>query len=254
MARGWFPDELVGTAVGVPGSALRFHVIGNTATTLHLDPLDGDLTTVLSVDGAFFGWRTFAAHLRIEGGARVSLADRLEATTLALSDGGVITHPRAVAGQALPGLWLAFTGAASIASDGAIDVLGRGYAGNRAAGAETCGSQTADVSGQLSGGSHGGPGSGARAAATYGDANAPDTLGGGGYGGSGGAGGSVWLVVSGALCGAGTVRADGAAGVNGGGSGGGGRVRLDLGSDAFTGPVSAAGGASGDAAGTIARN
>ncbi|MFO0748288.1 MAG: hypothetical protein U1F43_21890 [Myxococcota bacterium] len=279
----WFADQLIGTELGVAGSALHFHVIGNGGGTLELDPADGDVTAVLAAGGKLQLARGRRQH-RARGSAR-ALADRVEARDLIVSDRAVLTHAVARSGIKPPGLWLALSGAATIAASGAIDLIGRGIVGGCAPGSESCGGSSATLSGLL--------GRLARRAgrrraesAPFGDANAPFEVGGGG---SCGSGGSEAAAAAGAVIPRGRVagaprqhrrqrrrprdgrrrrrrrpsgswsassRAQAACAPTAqpagtGGGGGGGYVRLDLGTDAFTGPVSASGGAVGGGAGTV---
>jgi hypothetical protein len=206
--------------------------------------------------------RVLDADVELRGTARLVLATPLELGELRMLDESRISHRRSDA--TTEGDLVLSATTIQVGADAVIDVVGRGYFGGCAPGAPGCGG-AAHWFGNLPvgatqrrGGSHGGVGGAADAAYVYGDPSAPRTLGGGGgYGAGGGepgsnGGGRVWVSAD-------TLRLDGRIVADGalppkqnqldGAAGAGGSVRLDVGSLAGTGSISARGGDGGAGAG-----
>ncbi|MCC6621404.1 MAG: hypothetical protein IT385_09115 [Deltaproteobacteria bacterium] len=169
---------------------------------------------------------------------------------------GVLTHPDQLPGALAHGLDLQCE-RVDVVPTGSIDVSGRGYRGDCAAGDDSCGSgphgpNNVNVGrvGETSGGAHGGVGG--RRAATYGSWSAPVDHGmGGDYGAGGGdpggnGGGRVRLVVDDEIVVNGIVRASGASGAESGsrqgGGGAGGSIWIDAATLTGTGRIEAHGG------------
>lgn len=249
----WVVDDLVGAEVRFDDQATTYRVVSNGVNVLNLDPLQAAPTA--NVGARVLGVRRLAGAFEVYGRARVSLADAWFTDDLLVS-GATLTHPPTASSTGIYGLELNVSDLLEVAADGAIDVTGRGFAGDCSSRDASCangghGANNASGAGgkRYSGGSFGGLGGGPNPGATYGaplDVFFPGS--GGGYGDGGGdhggsGGGRVWIA-AGRVVLAGVVRADGGAGTNaGGGGGGGGGVRIGAGSMSGTGFVSVRGGA-----------
>ncbi|MBL8788145.1 MAG: hypothetical protein JNJ59_24845, partial [Deltaproteobacteria bacterium] len=249
----WIAGELAGLAVTIDGEV--FTVSDNTASALTLTPVGG--LARVAVGSRIRGERTLSGRWELRGAGRVALADRAVVDAFTVSGGAVLTHAQVPSGGPDAGLWLKVLGTATVASDGRIDVSGRGYFGDCHAGAASCGAGGATLGGalggarQLSGGSHGGLGGGANPGFAFGDYARPVTLGGGGgYGAGGGepggnGGGRVWLEAA-RLVNDGFIAADGEGVVAGpqynGGGGAGGAILIDVDELGGAGHISANGG------------
>ncbi len=75
-------DILVGREVWFEGATRSFTIVANNGNTLSLDPADGAATTVAGAGTKLTCGYSLAAELVVSGGARVSLADRLDVDTL----------------------------------------------------------------------------------------------------------------------------------------------------------------------------
>jgi len=208
---------------------------------LAFDPSDAALT--LDVD------------IILRGTTRLALGQPLVVNNLTLEDGAVLTHLQTT-GTYEGGLTIT-ADTLTIATGAAIDVTGRGYPGDCAPGASSCGGGPNSIGGrdaryERAGGSHGGLGGGASGShRPFGDPWAPVTLGGGGDYGSGGGepggdgGGRVRIIAQRVEL-AGNIRADGGAapdvGQANGAGGAGGSVFITAGSLAGTGHIMARGG------------
>ncbi|MCB9728275.1 MAG: PKD domain-containing protein [Deltaproteobacteria bacterium] len=234
----FFPGQLAGLGLMVPGVEEPFAVIDNTATTLTLEAAPPAFAPGARVVGRW----SFPGVLRVEAAARVSLGDELALGGLEVDD-AVLTHPPTLPGLLEPGLELHVSGNVAVSATGAIDVSGRGYFGACQPGTScggpgvTVGNTQTGGSDRFSGGSHGGLGGGPSPAAAYGDPNAPTTCGGGGgYGAgaseTGGAGGGRAHIVADTFELLGQVLADGqpaaVAGSANGGAGAGGSIWLEI--------------------------
>ncbi|MEZ4265785.1 MAG: hypothetical protein R3F39_05350, partial [Myxococcota bacterium] len=255
--------SLVGLEVGAAGGVKTYTVTANGTDTLTTDAADGDVASTLAADSVLSARRSIAARVVLAGASRVALVDALAAPDLDIDAGAVLTHPRTLANAEAPSVNLAISGRLAIGAGGAVDLTGRGYLGDCSAQAPGCGANAhgngnqQNGAGQLSGGSHGGVGSGPSATAVYDDPFAPSLPGGGGgYGAGGGEpggdGGGRVRIVAGELRVDGALRADGAPGSSasqGNGAGGaGGGIWIDADSWSGAGLISAAGGDGGGGA------
>ena len=255
----WRPGALKGLRVGFDGTEATFLVIGNTASTLTLDPKDGLVASVAGPGTSYHGLRAQPGTVSIGGAARVPLMDHLSTDHLTVSGKSLLTHAPTLPGRE-SGLTLNVTVDMGVSADSAVDVSGRGYLGDCqpldsycGAGGHTLGDSDFG-SGQHSGGSHGGIGGGGTATAVYDDLRDPGDLGsGGGYGQSGaeagGSGGGRVHITTPKLILDGPLLADGAAsppvGAKDGAGGAGGAIRLDVGTFLGKGAISASGGSGG---------
>jgi hypothetical protein len=263
----WQPGSLIGLRFAPDlTNSILFTVVDNDATTLHIDPIAGDLTQATAIGRNFSGNYAFT-NLSITGKAKVDCLDRLsvgkelvldDATVIAASiaadsitikNGGVLTH-RWTTSTTEYRLGIDVTREFSIDAQSKIDVSGRGYLGGSTG--RTLGNTTVGGSGNYSGGSYGGLGGasyGSSANAAYGDLTNPDELGSGAGTGDAGAGNGGGLVrlKAGTLTLEGMITADGGASRSSGsgssGSGGsGGGIRIDAATLAGSGTISARGG------------
>ncbi|MBI4578786.1 MAG: hypothetical protein HY718_03735, partial [Planctomycetes bacterium] len=179
---------------GFPQAARAVVITVNTVITAGDTSLDGQAIEVRGAQLTVSGPHTFAE--------------------LAVTNGGVVTHPAAEA----TGLSLTITGNCSVDGASRIDVSGRGFPANQGPGAAPAASF-----GEAGGGGYGGTGgSGSRNGPgyTYGSIFQPTELGSGGGSNGGAGGGAVRLVVQGTLTVDGSILANGNNGADGGGSGG----------------------------------
>ncbi|MCC6622285.1 MAG: PKD domain-containing protein [Deltaproteobacteria bacterium] len=248
----WWVDDLVGLTLVRASDRSTGVITGNDASLLLLAA-----PTTAVVGDAVHGRRVLPGAWIIEGASRVALHDEVVVDALTLTTGAVLTHPVTPGTAAERGLWVEVVGAASIDATSAIDVGGRGYAGECTPLSGTCGAartlgNVATGSGAGEGGSYGGLGAGASPNPTYGDAAAPFDLGSGGGRGSstswhGGHGGGRVHLAAGSLALGGLIAADGVGGGSNGtaGAGSGGAIRLVIGSLGGAGVIHARGGAFG---------
>ena len=251
----WVANDMVGAEVRFGDELTSYRVVSNTSNVLNLDPL-GPAPTALA-GARILGVRRLPGSLELYGRSRVALSDAWTSDDLKVSN-AILTHPPISASTGIHGLELTVIDLLEVGSDGAIDVTGRGFAGDCSARDNNCangghGPNNATGTGgrRYSGGSFGGLGGGPTPNTTYGSASDVFYPGsGGGYGGSGGdtggaGGGRVW-VQAGRVILDGALRADGDPGLNNGGGGGaGGGVRLQAGSLSGVGVISARGGVGG---------
>ncbi|MEZ4269028.1 MAG: Ig-like domain-containing protein [Myxococcota bacterium] len=198
------------------------------------------------------------ASLTLRGKTRLVVTAPLKVVNLTLEEQTVLTHPFGTHGYE-PGLTVT-ADTLTIGTGASIDVSGRGYLGDCAAGDESCGSGGHTIggastgAGPFAGGSHGGVGGGEARSATYGDPKAPAALGsGGGRGGSGnwpgGQGGGRVRVTVGTLNNSGAIVAHGVraplSGTSVGAGGAGGSIWITAGTLTGPGQIRADGGAGG---------
>lgn len=254
----WVAGDLVGAEVRFDDQASSYRVVSNGLNTLNLDPLQAAPTAV--VGSRIQGVRRLAGAFEVHGRARVALADAWFADDILISN-ATLTHPPISASTGIYGLELNVSDLLEVDAQGAIDVTGRGFAGDCSARDANCangghGPNNASGTGgdRFSGGSFGGLGGGPNPNPTYGSASDVYYPGAGGGYGSGGAnsggagGGRVWIAAGRAVI-DGVVRADGASTPDNGGGGAGGGVRLQAATLTGGGLVSVRGGASAAGAG-----
>ena len=275
----WTAGALKGLQVN-PNTAqtVTFTVTDNTATRLYIDTAGGDLTQFAGIGNTYAGVYSFNS-MKVIGAAKVRSDDQLvidslltidgstfvtsavTADTIALSNGGVVTHANATATTTYS-LNLNTT-TMTIDSNSRIDVTGRGYVGGYSDGnsnynGRTLGNTTVGGSTTSNGGSYGGygglSGNNGSVNAVYGDLMNPNELGSGGgaYSSSssyaGGNGGGLVKITAGTLQVDGSIIADGESRTNStgwwmsGGSGGG--VNIHVATLSGGGTISAKGGAS----------
>jgi hypothetical protein len=278
---GWTPGALKGMKV-IPDLARNdlFTVVDNTATTVFVDPNDGDLRSAAATGNIYTG----VYHLnsvKIAGKARAGCGDRIVvddvllinngqltardifADKVSLLYGGLLTHSNTTA-AAVYRLELNTTATLTIDSASRIDVTGRGYPGGYASGninlnGRTAGNTTAGGSTSYNGGGYGGLGGIYTAGSgtvnrTYGIDMGPDDVGSGGgaysSGISGGNGGGLvkisadTLVLDGGILAEGESKITTPASYPGAGSGGGIYIMVSTLSSSGTGTISANGGTS----------
>ncbi|MDU0460473.1 MAG: Ig-like domain-containing protein [Geobacteraceae bacterium] len=265
----WAPGSLKGMRFAPDASrSSLFTVIDNDATSLRIDPLEGDLTQATANGLSYSGVYSFT-KVSVLGKGRLSSLDRfviadellLDGSTLVanevtankvtLKGGGLLSHWRTTLNQTYR-LDLNVTTDLNIESGSRIDVSGRGYLGAYQSGNGTVGRTNGNTvtggSAGGSGGSYGGYGGyyAGVVNAVYGDPTNPNESGSGGgteYGTYvSGNGGGLVRVKAGTLTLAGNILADGGNGnyVGGGGSGGG--IRIDVGALSGAGYIYARGG------------
>jgi len=248
---GWLSGALKGQKFN-PNLAQdkTFTIIDNTATTLYIDPTEGDLTQVSAVGNSYAG--IFAPEsLTITGKARILSASKLQATgdlivdggslytaynditadTVTVKNSGLIAHLAATK-SATYKLELNALTLLTIDATSRIDVTALGYLGGETSG-RTYGNTTTGGSVYFNGGSYGGLGgrynSGYAVNSVYGDPLDPSDPGsaGGSYDTFGGNGGGVIRLKAGTLTVDGSILADGGNATTGAGGGSGGSIRID---------------------------
>ena len=267
----WQPGALKGLRFAPDVTLNRyFTVIDNDATSLRIDPAEGDLTTATDRGLTFGGVHAFT-KVSILGKGRLTSLDRFAISSEVLVDGSTLvttaisTDRLTLRKGSLLSQWRATTGqeykldlsinTLLIDTSSMIDVTGRGYlgayqSGNGSAG-RTNGNTATGGSASYSGGSYGGSGgyySGA-VNAVYGNPLNPNQVGSGGGGDSGspgGNGGGLVRITAGAITLDGSIIADGQTAPSGyyGGGGSGGGIRIDAGAMSGGGFIYARGGGS----------
>lgn len=263
----WQPGALKGMKFAPDVTQSRyFTVIDNDATSLRIDPAEGDLTQATARGLIYSGVYAFT-KVSVLGKGRLTCFDRfvvddellvdgstlvtnnITADKITVRNGGLISQWRTTTSQEFK-LELA-VGTLSIDTASKVDVSGRGYlgayqGGNNTGTGRTNGNTITGGSSSYSGGSYGGYGgyySGA-VAAVYGDQTNPNEFGSGGGGDSGSPGGNGGGLVR---INAGTISLDGSivapSGYYGGGGSGGG-IRIDAGILSGAGLIYARGGGS----------
>ena len=271
LGASWQPGALKGLRFAPDVTQNRyFTVIDNDATSLRIDPAEGDLTTATDRGLTFGGVHAFT-KVSILGKGRLTSLDRFAVSSEVLVDGSTLvttaisTDRLTLRKGSLLSQWRATTAqeymmdlsinTLLIDTSSMIDVTGRGYlgayqSGNGSAG-RTNGNTATGGSTSYSGGSYGGYGgyySGA-VTAVYGDALNPNQVGSGGGGDSGspgGNGGGLVRITAGTIALDGSIVADGQPAPSGyyGGGGSGGGIRIDAGAMSGGGFISARGGGS----------
>ncbi len=216
---GWGGAGAVGTVYLRQTGSLGTLLLTNHGTTVGLwTPLGGATETVFQVD-----------NLVISGAGVVAMTASgcpLEANSVTITDGAVLTQPLSTASQGYS-LQMTIADALTIDATAKIDVSGRGYLPGRTAGNSTAGGATGQSSG-----SYGGLGDGFNGTrnAVYGDYRDPNELGSGGgpvnVAGSGG--GLVCITANRAQIDGAILANGGSGGWGSGGSGSGGGIRLDV--------------------------
>jgi len=263
----WQPGALKGMKFAPDVTQARyFTVIDNSATTLTIDPAEGDLTQATGRGLTYSGVYLFT-KLSVLGKGRLTSLDRLVVSDELLVDGstllsqnltadkltihnsGLLSQLRTTTSQEYR-LELA-TGTLSIDSTSKIDVSSRGYLGGNSGGnsstyGRTVGNTITGGSNYYGGGSYGGYGgsySNYAVAAVYGDPANPNDLGsGGGCGNTGGNGGGLVRIKAQSLILDGSILADGGNAQYNGGGGSGGGIRIDATTLAGSGYIYARGG------------
>ena len=249
----WTAGALKGMQVNPnTNQATTFTVVDNTATTLYIDPANGDLTQVSVAGSAYTGVYHFNSMsvlgtskvrcndqvaadsgLTIDGSGTTLVTGDVRANTITLTNGGVLTHGNTTATTTYS-LNLNATTLLAIDSSSKIDVTGRGYLGGSSGGnssttgmtyGNTASGGSTQTSSTGNGGSYGGLGgiySGGSVNTVYGDLMNPGEVGSGGGAGAycpyycssqpGGNGGGLVKITAGALQVDGSIIADGGAG------------------------------------------
>jgi hypothetical protein len=199
--------------------------------------LTSETQLILNGNGTLQLERPFAPTqpVSLSGGATV-IVDRIEAPSLSLANGSVLTTLASTATQ-MHAMELEISGALSVDVTSRIDVSGKGYVQGRTIGNTTVGGAT------NGGGSYGGRGGGPGANATYGDQFDPDDWGSGGGGTGGGAGGGLVRITAGGFAIDGKLLARASGYSSTGGSGGG--IFVSAGRLSGSGEIDASGGGSG---------
>lgn len=246
----WLADELIGAQVEI-GTEV-FTVTGNGANSLVLSPV-GPLAGV-QVGAVLRGRRPVIGRIDASGAARIALSDKLVVDDLQVFATASITHPHTVANVPEQWLQLEVGGSLEVVEGGAIDVDGRGYAGDCGFGDSNCsngghGPRNANGAGsyRFAGGSHGGQGGHPSRNVTHGRPEAPVYSGsGGGYGAGGGqfggSGGGRAKIVAGSLVLDGEISARGAAVATDAGAGAGGGLWIEAEVFGGRGAINASGG------------
>lgn len=246
----WLADELIGAQVEI-GTEV-FTVTGNGANSLVLSPV-GPLAGV-QVGAVLRGRRPVIGRIDASGAARLALSDKLVVDDLQVFASASITHPHTVANVPEQWLQLEVGGSLEVVEGGAIDVDGRGYAGDCGFGDANCangGHGPGNISGwgsdRFAGGSHGGQGGHPSRNVTHGRPESPAYSGsGGGYGAGGaqfgGSGGGRAKIVAGRLVVDGEISARGATVATDAGAGAGGGLWIDAEVFGGRGTINASGG------------
>jgi len=272
----WVPGALKGLKINPNTSQhLAFTVLDNDATTIFIDPAEGDMAAVAATGDIYAGVYTFR-QMAVRGKARARCDERLlvddaldvdggtlvagqiMANRVSLINGGVLSHANTTTALVYD-LEISALDSLMVDAASSVDVTGRGYLGGYSGGnnsntGRTFGNTTTGGSVTYSGGSYGGPGGlygSYPVGAVYGSPTGPNEPGSGGgaccNGYPGGNGGGLVKVSAGTLTLEGSILADGGNGsasgsASGGGSGGG--VFINASTLAGAGTVSARGGAS----------
>jgi hypothetical protein len=272
----WQPGTLKGLKFNPDVTKNKlFTIVDNDATTLLIDPTEGDLTQVTAMGLTYAGTYAFT-KMTVAGKARVSCLDRFVIATELTVDGSTFVSNNIAADKVtvknsgLLSHWPATTAAtyrmelnaitsANIDSTSSIDASGRGYlgawqGGNSTYSGRTLGNTTSGSSSGSSGGSYGGLGGTLNGSANgaYGDMTNPNELGSGGgtewnFHPAGNGGGLV-RIKTGSLTLDGSIQANGGGGDAGSGGSGGG-IRIEATTVAGTGVINAKGGSSNQRAG-----
>lgn len=233
-------------------SDTAFLITGNTASSIAVEVTGGtNLTDVASVGDTYAAEYAFD-NLRLRRGAVLVTSDRLKVDhTLDIAEEGVLTHFDATLTYE-PALHLQ-VGTLALASNGSINVDGRGYLGGGRNGNDGTGNTTNNTDGATarSGGSYGGLGAEFDGVPNdiYGDPFTPGDLGSGGSSNGsttpGGDGAGRTHIIADNVLNNGTISANGDIGSgNGSGSGSGGSILIQAGSITGVGQVRANGGGS----------
>ena len=224
----------VGTVYLKPGSGAGQLLLANHGTAVGLwTPLGNRTDTVFQAEALVIaGTNVIAATA---GGAPI------QAASLAVVTGAVLTHPVTTTNQAFA-LQLTVSGNLVVDASAKIDVTGRGYPGGYSVGTGTNGAATG-----LAGGSYGGlgvAGTTGQSNPTYGDYHDPSNLGSGSGSSSPSPGGGLIRITAGSAQIDGAILANGASatgcGALAGGSGGG--LLLNVGTLSGSGRLAANGG------------
>jgi len=265
----WQPGSLKGMRFVPDVTQSRyFTVIDNGATTLRIDPSEGDLTQV-AARGSNYAGTYILTGMTVTGKARLKSYDpfiirddlvvdgatfattSVGAGRLTVKNGGMLTQPRTTTTKAYS-LELNVNNI-YVEALSKIDVSGRGYLGGYSGGNNTSIGRTnlntnSGGSNGGSGGSYGGSGGWYSGAvnSVYGDPVNPNEVGSGGgteystY--PSGNGGGLLRIKAGTLQLEGNILADGGSGSTVGGGGSGGGIRIDAGVLSGAGNVFARGG------------
>src|SRR5574341_7489 len=276
----WTPGALKGLKIN-PNIAqdATFSVVENDATTLYIDPAEGDLTQAASMGNTYTGVYSFNA-MKVIGASKVRCDDRfvidsgltidgstfvttgITADMVTLTNGGVLTHGAATT-TTVYSLDLNTATSLTIDASSRIDVAGKGYlggyqGGNSTNNGRTYGNTTMNGSTTQNGGSYGGLGglfytaSNGMVNAVYGNIMDPNEVGSGGgaysNGWPGGNGGGLVKIRATSLTVDGSIVADGAGAINASGAtegaGSGGGILINVSTLSGSGTISAKGGAS----------
>jgi len=263
------PGGLIGLRLKPdPNNAATFRIIGNTATNIATDPVDGSLLSV-AASGSAYSAELGVGHLSVRGGAKVDLVDtdraradrrgRMHVVTGEIIENSWLSHPEGTLAAQF-GLELFADQSLTVDATSRIDSSARGYlgagrGGNNVWEGRTLGNTTTGGSTRRNGGSYGGSGGIGSAAGTpnvlYGLDAEPNDVGSGGGSDSGlaGNGGGLIRIHAATLTLNGQILAGGDAGSTYGGGGSGGAVKITTRTLSGTGMVRSDGGNAGSNSG-----